>query len=240
MRNVHRVGPERQQTRRKQMGRPVNKRYFGSGSGNQIKVRAKIGSNAEGDGVIVSQRGTNRFNVTVGSDTGVCTLVNKNTGSLGDNEMIINVATDAGVWRQATKLFNRVAIIEGNEKVAWNFDSSQSDDAVQVADVEGSNTLTITISSQPANATANVTANANVTVSFSVTATGVGDLAYQWQKQESGAGAWASVNGATASSLTLGSLSIVNDNTDRYRVVVSSQSGAASPVTSNSAVLSVV
>lgn len=222
------------------MGRPVNKRYFGSGSGDQIKVRAKIGSNSEGDGFIVKQRGTNRFTVTVGSDTGVCTLVNKNTGSLSADEMIVNVATDAGVWRQATKLYNRVAIVEGNEKIAWNFATSNSDGAVQVADVEGSNLLTITISSQPASVTANVTANANVTATFSVTASGVGDLAYQWQKQESGAGAWASVNGATSSSLTLSGLAIVDDNTDQYRVVVSSTSGAANSVTSNAAVLTVV
>ena len=47
------------------MGRPLNKRYFGSGAGNQIKVRAKIGANAEGDGRIVSQRGTRKFKVTV-------------------------------------------------------------------------------------------------------------------------------------------------------------------------------
>jgi hypothetical protein len=222
------------------MGRPVNKRYFGSGSGDQIKVRAKIGSNSEGDGFIVRQRGTNRFTVTVGSNTGVCTLVNKNTGSLSADEMIVNVATDAGVWRQATKLYNRVAIVEGNEKIAWNFATSNSDGAVQVADVEGSNLLTITISSQPAGVTANVTANANVTATFSVTASGVGDLAYQWQKQESGAGAWASVNGATSSSLTLSGLAIVDDNTDQYRVVVSSTSGAANSVTSNAAVLTVV
>ena len=222
------------------MGRPVNKRYFGSGSGDQIKVRAKIGSNSEGNGFIVRQRGTNRFTVTVGSNTGVCTLVNKNTGSLAADEMIVNVATDAGVWRQATKLYNRVAIVEGNEKIAWNFATSNSDGAVQVADVEGSNLLTITISSQPAGVTANVTANANVTATFSVTASGVGDLAYQWQKQESGAGAWASVNGATSSSLTLSGLAIVDDNTDQYRVVVSSTSGAANSVTSNAAVLTVV
>jgi hypothetical protein len=222
------------------MGRPVNKRYFGSGSGDQIKVRAKIGSNSEGDGFIVRQRGTNRFTVTVGSNTGVCTLVNKNTGSLAADEMIVNVATDAGVWRQATKLYNRVAIVEGNEKIAWNFATSNSDGAVQVADVEGSNLLTITISSQPSSVTANVTANANVTATFSVTASGVGDLAYQWQKQESGAGAWASVNGATSSSLTLSGLAIVDDNTDQYRVVVSSTSGAANSVTSNAAVLTVV
>ena len=222
------------------MGRPVNKRYFGSGSGDQIKVRAKIGSASEGDGFIVAQKGSNRFKVTVGSDTGICTLVNKNSGALAADEMIINVSTDAQTWQQVTKLYNRVAQVEGGTKVAWNFDTSRSDSAVQVADVEGTNVQTITIGTQPADTTANVTANANVTVTFSVVASGVGDLAYQWQKQESGAGAWASINGATASSYTTPILTIGADDTDAYRVIVSSTSGAAQSVTSNVAVLTVV
>lgn len=99
------------------MGRPINKRYFGSG--NQIKVRAKIGNNAEGDGFIVSQRSTNKFKVTVGANTGICKVVNKSNGELAANEMIINVMTDGGIMQQATKLYNRVAIVEGNHKVKW-------------------------------------------------------------------------------------------------------------------------
>jgi len=122
------------------MGRPVNKRYFGSGAGNQIKVRAKIGSNAEGDGFIISQRSTNRFKVTVGANTGICRLVNKDTGSLAANEMIVNFLSDDGVLVQATKLYNRTVIVEGGTpnatKVKWNFTTSNTDGAVQVADVE--------------------------------------------------------------------------------------------------------
>lgn len=222
------------------MGRPVNKRYFGSGSGDQIKVRAKIGSASEGDGFIVAQKGSNRFKVTVGSDTGICTLVNKNTGSLAADEMIINVATDAGTWQQVTKLYNRVAQVEGGEKVAWNFATSTSDGAVQFADVEGTNALTIVIDTQPADTTANATANANVTVTFTVAASGVGDLSYQWQKQESGAGAWTSINGATSRGYTTPILTALTDDTDKYRVIVASTSGAAQSVTSNAATLTVV
>jgi hypothetical protein len=221
------------------MGRPVNKRYFGSGSGDQIKVRAKIGSASEGDGFIVKQRGSNRFTVTVGSDTGICTLVNKSTGNLAANEMIVNVATDAGLWRQATKLYNRVAIVEGNEKIAWNFSPSTTDGAVQIADVEGTNALTITITSQPQDVTANVTANANVTATFSVTASGVGDLAYQWQSQ-TGLDDWVAITGATNSSIVLSNLTVTGDDTIQYRAVISSVSGAADSVESSPGVLTVV
>jgi len=116
------------------MGRPINKRFFGTGAGNQIKVRAKIGANAEGDGFIVSQRGTRIFRVTVGANTGICRLVDK-AGSLAAGEMTVVVKLDDGTLGRATKLFNRTAIVNG-AKVRWNFSDSSADGAVQVADVE--------------------------------------------------------------------------------------------------------
>jgi len=94
------------------MGRPLNKRFFGEGAGNQLKVRAKVGANAEGDGFIVRQRSTKRFEVNVAGNIGVCKLVNKSNGELTSNEMIVNVMLDNGTLAQVTKLFNRTAIVE--------------------------------------------------------------------------------------------------------------------------------
>ena len=83
------------------MGRPLNKRYFGAteGSagteGNNLTVMCKIGANtAVGNGVILSQRSETKFNCHDDPDgtsgnTGVCTLVDKAIGALGDNEMIL-------------------------------------------------------------------------------------------------------------------------------------------------------
>lgn len=217
------------------MGRPINKRYFGSGSGNQIKVRAKVGANAEGDGFIVSQRSTNRFRVTVGSNTGICTLVNKSTGALGANEMIVNVLTDAGTYVQATKLYNRVAIVEGNQKVKWNFAANQSDDAVRVADVEGTNTLTIVIGTQPLADTVDDGDDAT----FIVAASGVGDLAYQWQVSDDAGSTWAAITGATAATLVVESTDPEYVTGNEFRVVVSSVSGAAAPITSAEVALTI-
>lgn len=118
------------------MGRPVNKRFFGEGPGNQIKVRAKVGANAEGNGFIVRQRSTNRFEVNVAGNVGVCKLVDKDTGSLAANEMIVTVQKDDGTQLRATKLFNRTLIAGGN-KVRWTFEASTTDGLVQIADVEG-------------------------------------------------------------------------------------------------------
>lgn len=94
----------------------------------------------------------------------------------------------------------------------------------------------ITISSQPANTS--VVAPATATFSVTAAATLGGTLSYQWQKQESGAGAWSNISGATSSSYTTGATTVLDDNTDKYRVIVSATLGATS-VTSNAATLTV-
>ena len=216
------------------MGRPVNKKYFGSGSGNQIKVRFKTGG-TEYDGYVVSQRGTNKFKVSDGTRTIIGRLVNKSSGGLDNGELIINVLTDAGVFVQATKLYNRVAIVEGNQKVKWNFAASQVDGAVRVADVEGSNQLTITIGTQPT--AQSVTSPAAAT--FTVAATGVGDLAYQWEVSTDSGSTWAAISGATSASLVVEDTDAEYVTANEFRVVVSSTSGAAEAVTSNEVALTI-
>lgn len=211
------------------MGRPVNKRYFGSGSGNQIKVRAKIGSNAEGNGYIVSQRSTNRFRVNVNGTEGICKIVNKDSGQLAANEMIVNVLNDAGQWVQATKLFNRVAIVEGNLKVKWTFTTSNSDNAVEVPDVEeNAFTLTISIDTDPDN----VTVVDGDPAEFTVTASGVNDLTYQWQVSTDVGNTWSDVVGATSDTLIVESTDPEYLDGNEFRVIVSSASAAAEPQTS--------
>ena len=217
------------------MGRPVNKRYFGVAGSANIKVRAKIGANAEGDGYIVSQRGTRKFRVTVGANTGICTLVNKSTGALGANEMIINVVTDAGQTVQVTKLYNRTAIVEGTTRVKWNFSASTTDGAVQVTDAKA----VITIGTQPIDTLVDLSESTTDTATFTVVATVLPatTLTYQWQKQEAGAGDWTNITGATSASYTTGVLTVANDSTDKYRVVVSAAN--ADSVTSDAATLTV-
>ena len=118
------------------MGRPVNKRFFGEEAGNQIKIRAKVGSEAEGAGFIIRQRSTRRFEVNVDGDIGVCTLVEKAEGALADNEMAVDVVSDDGQIFQATKIFNRTVVADG-KKTRWNFEVNFEDGAVQIPDVEG-------------------------------------------------------------------------------------------------------
>ena len=95
-------------------------------------------------------------------------------------------------------------------------------------------TPVITISSQPSNQTASGgSATFSVTASLNV----AGSLSYLWQRSDDGGSSWANVSGATSSSLALSSLTNGSDNSDQYRVIVSS-TGATS-VTSSAATLTV-
>lgn len=93
----------------------------------------------------------------------------------------------------------------------------------------------ITITVQPTAQTA--VEGATATFGVTATRTGTGSLTYQWQKQEGGAGSWANIVGATSASYTTGALTVADDNTDKYRVIVS-LTGADSK-TSNAVALTV-
>jgi hypothetical protein len=219
----------------KKMGRPLNKRYFGSGAGNQIKVRAKIGANAEGDGVIVSQRGSKKFKVTVDENTGDCFLVDKADAALGANEMTITVLTDAGQLVRAKKISAHRVTTSNGVSVPWNFSDSASDDAVQMEEVEdGVADPVITIVVQPSSITVDQGDPATFLVESSVTQ-GLTPT-YQWESFDGLA--WNSIVGETSDTLVVDSadVALYVDGT-QFRVVVSA-TGAAD-VTSDAATLTI-
>lgn len=112
------------------MGRPLNKRYFGTtalggdetGEGN-LTVAVKVGTNAATElGIILSQRSETTFRVDDNpagtGNEGVCTLVNKAVGALGDNEMSL-----AG-WHDGNEVFirkvmNRTMVDFDNNRYTW-------------------------------------------------------------------------------------------------------------------------
>jgi hypothetical protein len=65
-----------------------------SQTGRQIAPRVKIGANAEAAGSIKNQKGSKKFRVTDGTNTGTCTLVNLATPTAADTMSIrIDTAT---------------------------------------------------------------------------------------------------------------------------------------------------
>lgn len=224
------------------MGRPLNKKYFSTGPGNQIAIRAKIGTNAEGAGFIVKQVGSSRYIATVGANTGVVTLVDKANGALAAGEATITMVSGTGVSRRVRKMTSHRASFFGGAAGQWSFAATTDADTYQVADETDGFEATITITSQPANST--VTAPAAAT--FTVAATrspATGTLAYQWQRSTNGGTSYTNItNGGVYSGATTATLSI-SDSTgltgNRFRAVVSLTGADATPVNSTGAILTV-
>jgi len=223
------------------MGRPLNKRYFKTGPGNQLKVRAKIGANAEGDGFIVTQKSSRRYKVTVGGNTAVCNLVDKADGTLLANEVSIAVLTDANVVKHVSKLTSRVAVVDG-AKVKWNFDTSLNDGAVMPADADAAAVapVVITISVDPLSASVTAPAAASFSVTAGI-ATGY-TLKYRWQISADAGATWTNLSstgvytGATGAALAISNSTGLN--TMQYRCAVSAT--GVTTVNSAAATLTVV
>ena len=119
------------------MGRPINKKHIGDGTGKIQVTAVRFAAGAEiaaaTESHIVSQRSTNKFNVTDGTKTEVCTLVNKTPGALAASEFCINVADSAGVTKQVTKLRNRTMQVEGTANAKWARSATGTSTAVEKA-----------------------------------------------------------------------------------------------------------
>ena len=117
------------------MGRPLNKRYFGAptAGGNEIKVQFNNG-NGSVPGYIVNQKGAKRFNVSNagGTETGLCTLVDKASADLLEGEMSI-VVDDNGTARQVTKISGRVVTLDTGDRITWDFTGTGDTVAVEEA-----------------------------------------------------------------------------------------------------------
>ena len=108
------------------MGRPINKRFFGTlADGTNITINCKVGGNAaSAQGMIINQRSVNKFRVDdskLGTgNEGVCTLVNKAVGALLDNEMSIDgVIAGGSQGIKIKKLYNRTCRDFNNNKYKW-------------------------------------------------------------------------------------------------------------------------
>lgn len=103
------------------MGRPLNKKHFGTGAGEDLRIQAKIGTSTAGAGSIVRQRGSKRFEVKVGTKTGVCTLVDKEVADLLAGEMTLSAKNTGGNVKRVVKIAGHKATLADGTVVAWDF-----------------------------------------------------------------------------------------------------------------------
>jgi hypothetical protein len=117
------------------MGRPINKKHIGDGTGKiQVTaVRFAAGSEvaAATEVHIIKQRATKKFQVTDGSKTEIVTLVNTSPGSLAASQMCINVIDSDGVTKQITRLRNRTFQVEGTSNAKWARSATGTSTAVE-------------------------------------------------------------------------------------------------------------
>ena len=125
------------------MGRPLNKRYFGTptAGGNEIKVQFHNGT-ASVPGWIIKQKASKRFLCTDGTNEAICTLVAKASAALVAGEMSITVQDDAGTPTQITKISGRKVTTSAGDSIAWNFSTSTTDGAVQIEEAGDDDSLT--------------------------------------------------------------------------------------------------
>lgn len=107
------------------MGRPINKRHFGTpDAGSDFKVRFRPDDTAgELNGWIVKQVGSKRFKCTDGTNTAVCTLADKNQGALANGDMSISVKDSANsdAISQVTKITGRRVTLSAGTQIPWDF-----------------------------------------------------------------------------------------------------------------------
>ena len=129
-------------SRRNKMGRPLNKRFFGTptAGGNEIKV--KFFNTAPEDGWIVKQLGSKKFRCTNGTDIKDCFLVDKDAADLLAGEMSMVVKDDAGVVKQVVKITARKVTVDTGESLPWNFSDATDDGAVEMEEAGTANDFT--------------------------------------------------------------------------------------------------
>jgi hypothetical protein len=123
------------------MGRPLNKRYFGTptAGGNEIKVQFWNGT-ASVNGWIVKQLGSKKFRCTDGTEVVDCYLSTKASADLDGShatvpslaEMSITVKDDGGTAQQVTKISGRKVTLEDGTVIQWNFSDATDDGAVEM------------------------------------------------------------------------------------------------------------
>jgi hypothetical protein len=117
----------------KQMGRPLNKRFFGAptAGGSEIKVQFHNGTESV-NGYIVKQLGSKKFRCTDGVTEKDCFLVDKAAGAVAAGEMSIVIKDDGGTVRQVNKIAGRKMTMDTNATIGWNFSTATDDGAAQI------------------------------------------------------------------------------------------------------------
>jgi len=139
----HCVEPRTLILKENQMGRPLNKKFFGvNNMGTTFKVQFFNGTTSK-PGYIVKQVGSKRFKCEdISGNKVICKLVNKAAGALLAGEMSITAKLDNGTVVHVVKIASRLFTAGDGKRYPWSFSSSTTDNVAQV-EVAGTSTTVI-------------------------------------------------------------------------------------------------
>lgn len=106
------------------MGRPLNSRYFGeptSVEDNKIEVNFRATGETAAAGWIERQRGSDTFLCSDGTNSEVCRLVDKASGSLGEGEMNITAVLPNDSSVRIVKIAGRKMTANDGNMYGWDF-----------------------------------------------------------------------------------------------------------------------
>lgn len=124
------------------MGRPIAKRFFGTGATQgDIRCRFKA-AGTEYNGYVVKQRGSKKFTVTDGTVTATCLLTNKADTTLANLEMTVKGRLDSTTVGFVSKIAGRkCTLVDTSGAVIgagpWKFGSSLTDGFIQLEESGG-------------------------------------------------------------------------------------------------------
>ena len=104
-----------------------------------IKIRVKVGANAEADGYIIRQKGATKYLVSDGSNTGVCSLANSADAALANDTMTVTIRQDDSTEVRLKRFTNKFGLDFSDNRRLLNFFAT-SDDTVEKSGAEGSTT----------------------------------------------------------------------------------------------------
>ena len=127
---------------------PVGGQYYGVVGGDTdlsnyahpvVKVRVKITGESEADGYIIRQKGSTKYLVSDGTNTGVCSLVNLTDSNLTDGDMTVTVTLPDSNEVRLKRFSNRFGLDFSDNRYLLNF-FEVSDDTIEKSGAEGTTT----------------------------------------------------------------------------------------------------
>ena len=103
-----------------------------------LKVRVKIGGNAEADGYIIRQKGASKYLVSDGSNTGVCVLANSADAALANDTMTITAQDSGSTEFRIKRMSNKFCLDFSDNRYLTNFFDVNA--GVEKSGAEGSTT----------------------------------------------------------------------------------------------------